>query len=46
MGLKASLGGRPPGRWAWRAKDHREMLLRCLDELIETLGPPAGKNES
>ena len=46
MGLKASLGGRPRGRWAWRAKDHREMWLRCLDELIEALSPPVGPKGS
>jgi hypothetical protein len=36
LGLK-SPGGRPRGRWAWKAKDETEVLVRKAEDVIESL---------
>src|SRR5262249_34953811 len=38
LGLK-SPGGRPRGRWAWKAKNETEVLMRKAEEVIESLPP-------
>src|SRR5437588_12761036 len=36
LGLK-SPGGRPRGRWAWKAKNETEVILRKIKDAVETL---------